>query len=828
MEHNNLKIEIIDFIHKKVLDILSLAEIDKNRNLIEEGLSSIMIMQISNNLRKYGLKIQFSRLIEKPTLGEWTEMIHASEIKQSKKSQGTAKVNKNSEFDLTDVQYAYFVGRDDEQPLGGVGCHAYLEMDGEHVDSGKLKTAWNTIQNYHPMLRARFLATGKQIIMPSPYTEEIGVFNLSSLSQAAAEKELIVLRNVLSHRKLKVEAGEVAGISLALLPEGKTRIFLDVDLLVADVLSLSIIIRDLSEAYAGKELIQKSEYTFHNYMENKKNDINEKELNEDKKFWENKISQLSSEIPNIPLAKKPELISKTRFSRRKSVIEKETWSEMKRISAKHKSTPSMCLLTCYALILERWCNQDTFLINIPLFNRNIENEAIRNMVADFTNLLLLDFSRKANETFLDTMNRIKGTFLENVAHSSYSGVSVQRDMFKSMGSAGFVAPIVFACNIDTPLETDLSREVFGDISYMVSQTPQVWLDFQTYIKDGSLILCWDAVDELYPDSLLDDMFNTLVDLFNTLGKNDNWNIVFDILPKKQMEQRKAELNKILPLQYPDKLLITDFLENTKKNPKNIAVINGITGEEISYSELYHKAMLIANQLVKRGVQPGDYIGIILPRGCEQIYAMLGILFSGAVYVPIGVNQPKDRRKKIYQQIGINYIVTDTKTLKNCQLADEEILTINMDDVDEKILLKKPVLISPKDSAYVIMTSGSTGVPKGVEICHDSAVNTIDDINQKYNISAIDTVLMVSAIDFDLSVYDIFGPLSAGGRLVILDETNYKDPDLWLTLLEKYNISIWNSVPMLFDMLVTMAEGKGREINIRVVMLSGDWIALDLP
>ena len=828
MENNNLKTEVVDFIHKKVLEMLSLSELDENRNLIEAGLSSIMIMQVSNNLRKYGLRIPFSGLIEKPTLGEWTELIHASDIRQSNKSQEAVKVNKNSEFDLTDVQYAYFVGREDEQPLGGVGCHAYLEIDGENVDCRRLKAAWNTLQNYHPMLRARFLATGKQIIMPSPYSGEIGIFNLSSLSQAAAQKELIALRNVLSHRKLKVEAGEVAGISLALLPEGKTRLFLDVDLLVADVASLSIIIRDLAQAYEGKEFIPKVQYTFQDYMENRKKDINDKELNEDKKFWEKKMSQWLVEIPNIPLAKKPELVSKTRFSRRKSVIDKETWSEIKRISAKHKSTPSMFLLNCYALILERWCNQDSFLINIPLFDRNTENEEIRSMVADFTNLLLVEFKRKAGEAFLDTMNRTRDTFLENVAHCGYSGVNVQRDMFKAMGSTGFVAPVVFACNIDTPLETDLSRKVFGDISYMVSQTPQVWLDFQTYIKDGSLILCWDAVDELYPDGLLDDMFNALVGLINTMSGNDNWNTVFDVLPGKQIEQSKAELDKILPLKYPGKMLITDFLANAEKKPESVAVIDGIAQKEITYGELYHRAMAIADLLVKGGIKPGDYIGITLPRGCEQIYAMLGILFSGGVYVPIGVNQPEDRRKKIYEQIGIDHIVTNTETIHNCKLAGEEIRTINMDEAEEKISLKKPVPVLPKESAYVIMTSGSTGVPKGVEICHESAVNTIDDINRKYGITQEDTVLMVSAIDFDLSVYDVFGMLAAGGSLVVLDEAGYRDPALWLALIDKYNISIWNSVPVLFDMLVTMAEAKERKIDIRVAMLSGDWIALDLP
>ena len=88
--------------------------------------------------------------------------------------------------------------------------------------------------------------------------------------------------------------------------------------------------------------------------------------------------------------------------------------------------------------------------------------------------------------------------------------------------------------------------------------------------------------------------------------------------------------------------------------------------------------------------------------------------------------------------------------------------------------------------------------------------------------------MVSAIDFDLSVYDIFGVLGAGGTLITTNEDNYRNPDEWIRIIEKYNVSVWDSVPILFDMLVTIAEGEKKNLPLRIVMLSGDWIAKDLP
>lgn len=828
MEINDIKADAVNLVRDKVMRMLSVHDIAEDCNLIEEGLSSINIMQISNVLRKYNMRIPFAKLIEYPTINDWNEFIQNAIITKKVLKRDDRNKGYDTAFDLTDVQSAYFIGRRDDQPLGGVGCHAYMEFDGQNIEPDKLETAWNTLQKYHPMLRAKFLENGMQDIMPSPYRDKIMVLDLRGLTKNKLTAELISIRESLSHRKLNVEQGEVAGISLALLPDQKNRIFFDIDLLIADVLSLSIIICDLAKVYMGEILVSQSDYNFRDFMKYKVDDYSADHIERDKKFWQSKLNTISVETPAIPLRKRPELVSKTVFNRRKDIISKKEWIKIKQAAAGYKATPSMVLLTSYALILERWCNQESFFINLPLFDRDMENENIRGMAADFTSLLLVEFKRMPNETFLNTLQRVKNTFLENAAHSSYSGISVQRDIFTNIGRTGFIAPFVFACNIDYPLETALSRTAFGDISYMVSQTPQVWIDFQTYVKDDALILCWDAVDEIFPEGLLDDMFNALCQLIRSLSCEDNWSKIHDVLPQRQAEQRKAELDRILPLRYPDKTLLSDFLDNVGRSPDRIALIDGVVKKGVTYKDLYDKALKIAGLLIKSGTKAGDYIGITLPRGCEQIYAIMGILFAGAVYVPVGIYQPGDRRKRIYQQIGLRSLVTNTETMNKFLHNEEDLLIINLDDIPDKISLNKPIVISPTDSAYVIMTSGSTGIPKGVEITHESAVNTIAAVNQICNISSRDTAIMVSSIDFDLSVYDVFGMLSSGGKVVVLSEETYRDPDLWLSLIEQYTISIWNSVPKLFDMLVTMAENRKRLIDLRIVMLSGDWIGLDLP
>jgi non-ribosomal peptide synthetase component F len=127
---------------------------------------------------------------------------------------------------------------------------------------------------------------------------------------------------------------------------------------------------------------------------------------------------------------------------------------------------------------------------------------------------------------------------------------------------------------------------------------------------------------------------------------------------------------------------------------------------------------------------------------------------------------------------------------------------------------------------VIFTSGSTGEPKGVELTHRAAANTVEDINERHGIGPDDRVLAVSALDFDLSVYDIFGLLGAGGALVLVNEDERRDAQRWRDLAARHGVTVWNSVPMLLDMLVAASGGQVPP-SLRLALVSGDWVPLDL-
>lgn len=283
-------------------------DFEDTENLLELGLSSLVIMRLVNQWRKQGIKVSFGSLMEHPTFQGWWELIQkASKKTTAKKSKSRKEKNESGdiyqEFPLTDVQYAYWVGRDDGQALGGVGCHAYLEFDGESVDPEHLQSAWNIVQYHHSMLRDCFPGNGLQKIMSKPYSEKIRINDFSSFSEAEAEKAALSVRDRISHRKLQIEQGEVAGIELTLLPQRKTRVHIDIDLLVADVQSLHIILRDLATAYNGGQLPDESKaWNFAAYLQEQEEEESD-EREQAKAYWKKRLDVLPKG-PELPMAKR--------------------------------------------------------------------------------------------------------------------------------------------------------------------------------------------------------------------------------------------------------------------------------------------------------------------------------------------------------------------------------------------------------------------------------------------------------------------------------------------------------------------------------------------
>lgn len=274
-----------------------------------------------------------------------------------------------------------------------------------------------------------------------------------------------------------------------------------------------------------------------------------------------------------------------------------------------------------------------------------------------------------------------------------------------------------------------------------------------------------------------------------------------------------------------KSLHGQVLENAHNYPDKIALeMRDIDGNwlKVTYLELKIRAFKVAKILQVKGVKKGDKVAVVLPKGVNQVYAVLGTLIVGATYVPVGIYQPIERKKKIFLSGNIKYILTDETYQAELQKI-ENIVSININETEGYPELDMcDMKIEPDLLAYIIYTSGTTGEPKGVMVTHRAAYNTIYDIIKKYHVTERDCLIGISELDFDLSVFDIFGILSVGGTLIVLNEKNKKEPFIWKKIFRERNITIWNSAPGPYEMFL-VALGTEKIGNLRCILLSGDWV-----
>jgi len=278
-----------------------------------------------------------------------------------------------------------------------------------------------------------------------------------------------------------------------------------------------------------------------------------------------------------------------------------------------------------------------------------------------------------------------------------------------------------------------------------------------------------------------------------------------------------------------KTLFGLFEEQVLRFPDAIAIRKD--KKAITYNELNKLSNRLAYFLINSGILPEDNIGLLVSRDFDMIIGMLAILKAGGAYVPIDPQYPVDRQVYIFNQSSLKIVLAnDDYQLKNL-IGKKRFLNINFSNPGTFNDTNPGLNINSSQLAYTIYTSGSTGRPKGVMIEHHSVVNLIQWVNDKFQVGSDDRLLFITSMCFDLSVYDIFGMLAAGGSLVIVENKEIQDVSILQDMLINYNITFWDSVPTTMDYLIKNLEQERegyRFTGLKTVFLSGDWIPVDLP
>ncbi len=479
----------------------------------------------------------------------------------------------------------------------------------------------------------------------------------------------------------------------------------------------------------------------------------------------------------------------------------------------------MMFAAAFAHTLACWSSTSRFLLNLPLFGREAFHPDVDNLVGDFTSSLLLDIDLAGAGDAASRAVRVQDAMRTAASHSNYSGLSVLRDLGRYRGTP-VLAPVVFTSALGLgELFCDNVTEAFGTPSWIISQGPQVALDAQVTEFDGGILVNWDVREDVFPPGVIDAMFAHHVDELRRLATvDDAWTTPDPpALPASQRAVRDS-INGVRA-EPSGESLHDGFFRHADRQPDAPAVFAD-TGD-LSYGQLRDQALTVAAALRANGIGAGDTVAVMGPKTAAQVPALLGILAVGAVYLPIA-RRPTARPRGAHAGC------------RGCPPRPDSAATSRSRYRCPRCGLptccnghgphSTSAASDPTRLAYVLFTSGSTGEPKGVEVTHDAAMNTLECLTSRFDIGSGDRFLALSALEADMSVMEIFAPLRVGGAVVVVGEEDRREPDVWARLIDAHNVSMLNVMPGSLDMLLDV--GGYNLSSLRAVLVGGDWVRPD--
>ncbi|CAF1593907.1 unnamed protein product, partial [Adineta ricciae] len=855
------------YIHKLWSKILNTDKISTNASFFDIGGHSLLLVQLYQSyrlsldinttkisiadLRQYPTITDHARLIAQEIrgtpmrnkLGSEASLLQETMLGQKLDSSSSTEDNRilsdelarHEPFPVTDIQQAYLIGREGFIELGSVSCFVYHEYDFPATfDIEKFEKALNYLIQYHEALRTIFISRTEQKIL-----ETVPLYTLSivELDDTLTMKEkLLERRRELSHRILPADQWPLFNIQTThfkLDNEYRTRLHIGFDALILDFWSMMLIYRQLGQLYSSSNFaLPKLTFSFRDYVLSEEKFKSTPNYTNDKGYWLDRLNTFPSG-PKLPLQCLPNEIHVQRHCNSQQLLDRSSWSRLKRRIIDYELTPAGFLVSIYAIVLSKWSENKHFALNLPIFNRLPIHPQINEIAGDFTTVLPLEIHLDEPISYYKFVQTVQRQLWNDLEHMSYNGVSFVRDLMQTQKTKEIVLPFVFTCGIDIGgmNQKDDSKYLFLDQrpEYMISQTPQVFLDHVVYESDGHLSDNWIYVNELLSSELIENMHMTFINALHEFSLSDDmWQQPISIsLPPDQYNRRLHFNQTQWKPNIKQHLLHSGIIEKAEQTPDSLAIIS--PQAHFTYKQLMDRVYSLASHLEHEyQIRSNELIAILMKKGWEQVVACLAILVSGGAYLPLDVDAPYDRLKSLIEETSVRIVLTQS----HCQHVFSHLTTIAVDTFTTTDWQKSSFLVrqqSPTDLAYIIYTSGSTGKPKGVMISHQAALNTILDMNSRLEITSHDRIFALSHLNFDLSVYDIFGSLNGGGTIVIPGHEDYKNPKHWCDMMIEYRVTIWNSVPMLMQMLVEhYKHTKSNHHQLRHVLLSGDWIPLTLP
>ncbi|PEM25096.1 non-ribosomal peptide synthetase [Bacillus wiedmannii] len=604
--------------------------------------------------------------------------------------------------------------------------------------------------------------------------------------------------------------------ALIKLNDNECAVFGNVHHIIMDGLSIQIFTEQIAKYYYemyNENEEGENENSYVQFLTNEQTYLNSSRFQKDQKFWLEEFKTLPSVTGLKPY--NTYQVS-TKASRETFILTERLKRKIEKISEDYKISLYTFFVAAFSLSMYRWTSSLDIGLGMAYGNRMTKME--RKLIGMMVSTVPLRMDIDPEEEVLSFISRVSRKQSKLLRHQKYPFDLLLKQINKENNSN----VRLFGTTIDYR-----DRDESGD-SLWIPNHEEVQ-DFAVHIENlidiDSLHVHIDYREELFSKEEIKRFFNVMLAIMeNTFEKPKQKVAEIEIISDEDKRKSLVEFNNP-KLDFPSQVTIHELFEQQALNyPRDIAVTYG--KEKVTYRELNERANQLAHYLQKKGVRPDTLVGLCVERSLEMIVGILGILKAGGAYVPLDSTYPEQRLQYILEDASIQLFVTQ-ESLKELKWLPENVESICLDRDQDEIGKESKTLpvsdVSSQNLAYVIYTSGSTGNPKGVMIEHHNVIRLFKATDCWYQFNEKDTWTLFHSYAFDFSVWEIWGALLYGGKLVVVPYWISRSPKDFYQLLVEEKVTVLNQTPSAFRQLIQVCEqeDKKKNLQLRYVIFGGE-------
>ncbi|MCU0285930.1 MAG: amino acid adenylation domain-containing protein, partial [Acidobacteria bacterium] len=583
-------------------------------------------------------------------------------------------------------------------------------------------------------------------------------------------------------------------VGLVKLAVEKHILLVDMHHIISDGTSINVLVQDFFALFTGEELpeikVQYKDYAQWQYRAR----VSE-EILEQGEYWE---KQYEGEIPILELpfdyARLP--IQSFEGNRINFEINRETSGALNTLALEAGATLYIVLLTIYTIFLTKLSNCEDIVIGSPIAGRR--HADLEKVIGMFVNTLALRNYPSGEKKFTDFLKEVKEKTIKAFENQEYQFEDLVEKLYITRNlSRNPIFDTLFVLQNTGSQRIELPGLKLVPYEYE-NKTSKFDLSLSGMEMEGKLMFVFEFCTKLFKRETIERFTIYFKNIARRIVENKNQRISdLEILTEEEKNRILYEFNNTATAYPRDKTIHQLFVEQEERIPDHIAIVGGSIVEtlratslqyqyQMSYRQLNEQSNRLAGLLIEKGVLPDTIVGIMIERSIEMIIGILGILKSGGAYLPIDPDYPQERIDYMLKDSGaaLLAVANDQEGEKVRRWEGENVLLESIDHSSNYSLLQHSAfsIQQSKNLAYIIYTSGTTGNPKGVLIEHKNVVRLLFNDQFQFDFNEQDVWSLFHSTSFDFSVWEIYGALLYGGRLVVIPKMTARDPQQFLKVL----------------------------------------------